>query len=451
MNEEIQFDDNNSSSIQSTDDKNAESKLRFPYVVIVILFLFIAFLLYFYFVLIKPENLFSKVFKFQFSVLKNSIIHKSVDYDSIEYIVNSEFNTDGSEYLKNIDGLKYLFEIGYDSQSTNYKLDISSNINSLKGKDKIKYNEDITSSYYYYDQSIYLKPYINVIKTNTNGDSSDNTEKIIDLFEEVLFEVIDDVDINSVKRSIVTKKVKGQSLLAIQYSTSFDNETINDLLDKTVDNLLDSSIHPNFVNEVADNLNISREEAIEKISSYKNYNIKSKDIKFNYYLNLAFNNLVSFELEIDDIKFNVSYLSGYYFINLESDNLNCEISYNIKTGDVSGDLKFNYLKVDGIVNFDSIVMYDEKHNVIGNNIVIRFYDKSKDNEPFLIVDNDIKYLYNRNIEFFDSSDVISFNDANGDDITKSMYIKDKIIYESLYLVGVYVYDDLGIIPDEFVY
>ena len=442
-------------------DKN-EAKLRFPLVVVVIFIVFIVFMFIYYFVLITPKNLFNKALKAQVGGIIDMVsLNGDSEYTSRNYKIKTTVNTKGDnlsqkESVLFLDGLEYNFELGRDIKNGNMSLNILSNVSDFENVDKMQHEENLDSTYYYYNQSIYAKASDTILKTNTHGDNSENTNEIFDLLKEGLYEMIDLIDVNKVDRSIATKSVKNQSLLAIRFNTEFTNDEINKIFQSTIDNLLDNSKHPEFVKKFADNLDITEEQAKETINGLKNYKIKAKDIKLDYYLNLACTGLVAYELNVDDTIISISSFSGYYFIDIDSgDKFDVDLNLNTKTGDFDFKILLDNKKTYTYVLGKSNSILNEKYVPIGNDFVVEFYDEteknsSKKNEkPYLIVNSHIDFEYNTDIKFFDEKNVIPYEEGSVEDINEIEYTIEKLGYEFVYLLGLNVVNRTEITAPEF--
>lgn len=451
-------------SDSGNDNKNSgEAKLRFPFVVVVIFVVFIAFLFVYYFVLITPENLFAKALKGQMGGIIDMVsLSGDSEYTSRNYNVKMTVNTIGDnlsqkENVVFLDGLEYDFELGRDIKNGNISLNVLSNASDFENVDKMQHKESLDSTYYYYNQSIYAKASDAVLKTDTHGDNTENTGEIFGLIKEAVYEMIDLIDVNKVERSITSKPVKSQSLLAIQFSTEFTNDEINKIYQSTISNLLDNSKHPDFVKKLADNLDITEEQAKETIDGFKNHKIEAENIKLDYYINLACTGLVAYELTIDDTVISMSSLSGYYFIDVDNEDAKFDIDLNMntKTGDFDFKLLFDNDSTYTYVLGESKSILDDKYVPIGNDFVVEFYDETEKNssktndKPYLIVDTHIDYEYNTDIKFFDESSVIPFEQGSTEDLEEISYTIEKLGYEFTYLLGLNLVNRTDITAAEF--
>lgn len=454
--DEVVSDTNGSGSGES------ESKLRFPFVVILILTIFIVFLFIYYFVLITPEKLFAKALKMQMGGMIDVFISSDKsEYDSTRYKMKTVVETVGDnvqpkEYVTFLDGLEYNFDLGHDIKNGNYSLRFVSDVENFDNADRVQHHSNIDTMFYYYNRSIYFKPSDTVLKTDTNGDSAENTAEIFGLIKEAMYEAIDLIDVNKVSRTITSKKVKDQSLLAIKFNTEFTNAEINKILQTTIDNLLDNSKHPDFVKNFAENLDITEEQAKDTLIRFKEYVIRANNIKLNYYLNLACNSLVSYELTFDDSVISMSYLSGYYFIEVvNGDTFKLNVNFNSKTGDFDFDILLDNDATYAYVEGESKNVLDVEYVPIGNDLQIKFYEeatkgKSDRNEkPYLIINNHIDYIYNDEIEFFNEDNVLPIEQGSVEDLEEISYVIEKIGYEITYLLGLNVVNRTDVTAAEF--
>lgn len=436
------------SSNKSDNDGN-EAKLRFPFVVVIIFVVFVVFVFVYYFVLITPKNLFGKALKAQMGGVIDAIsLNEDNEYTSRNYKIKTTVNTKGEKLSEKesvifLDGLEYNFELGRDIKNGNISLNILSNVSDFENVDKMQHEENLDSTYYYYNQSIYAKASDAVLKTNTHGDNTENTGEVFGLFKEAIYEMIDLIDVNKVERSITSKSVKNQSLLAIRFNTEFSNDEINKLLQNTITNLLDNSKHQDFVKKFADNLDITEEQAKETLEGFKNYKINAKNVKLDYYLNLACTGLVAYELTVDDTIISMSSLSGYYFIDIDngSDKFDIDLNMNLKNGDFDFKIMFDNENTYSYILGESVNVLNDKYVPIGNDLVIEFYDETEKNsskrseKPYLIINNHTDYEYNTDIKFFDEKAVIPFEEGSTEDLEEISYTIEKLGYEFAYLLG----------------
>ena len=429
------------SSEATPSGNGTEGKLRFPLVVVLLLSIVIIFLFVYYFVLITPKNLFAKAMKAQINGMTSGLFTSESTYKTANYFIDSNFTSSNDSAVSFLNGLEYKFNLSHDVEKGNFGVDLVSNIDTLETNDRIEHNRSINSSFYYFDRAILVKVSDAILKTDTHGDSADNTEEFLNLINEAAYEAIDLVDVSKVKRTIETKKIKDQSLLAIRFNTKFDNAELNRIWQSAIDNLLDTSKHPEFVKSFAVNLDITEEQAIDTLKNFKNKKINIKDIELNYYLNLACNNLVAFELTIDGTSYMMSQLSGYYFFDIDTDGVDIDMSFNTKTSDFEGTLVLDNESTYSAVDFKSITNLNENYEKLGNEINFDFYgEKTKGSSkkasvPYLSVNAKITYEFDKEVNFFDSSKVVPFEQASMEDLEKLSYIVNKLEYELLYFVG----------------
>lgn len=418
-----------------------EGKLRFPLVVVLLLAIVIVFLFVYYFVLITPKNLFAKAMKAQIDGMTSGLFTNEVTHKTANYFIDSKFTTSNDSAISFLNGLEYKINLSQDVEKGNFGVDLISNVDTLETNDRIEHNQSINSSFYYFDRAILFKVSDAVLKTDTHGDSADNTSEFISLINEASYEAIDLIDVTKVKRTLETKKVKDQSLLAIRFNTKFDNAEINRIWQATIDNLLDSAKHPEFIKKLAVNLDITEEQAIDTVKNFKNKKINIKDMELNYYINLACNNLVAFELTIDGTSYMMSYLSGYYFFDIDTEGVDIDMLYNTKTTDFEGVLVLDNESTYSAVDFKSIANLNENYESVGNEINFDFYGEEtkgsskKASVPYLTVNAKISYEFDKEVEFFDSSKVVPIEQASMEDLEKLSYIVNKLEYELLYFVG----------------
>lgn len=418
-----------------------EGKLRFPLVVVLLLSIVIVFLFVYYFVLITPKQLFAKALKLQINGLTSGVFETEATHKTASYFIDSKFSASNDSSISFLNGLEYKIKIAQDVENGNFGVDLISNVDTLNTSDKIEHNENINSSFYYFDRSILFKVSDAVLKTDTHGDSADNTDEIIKLVNEAAYEAIDLIDVSKVKRTIETKKVKDQSLLAIRFNTKFDNAELNRIWQSTVDNLLDTAKHPDFIKNLAVNLDITEEQAIDTVKNLKNIKINQQSVELNYYINLACSNLVAFELTVDGTSYMMSYLSGYYFLDIDTDGVDIDLSFNTKTADFDGVLVLDNESTYSAVDFKSVTNLNENYEKLGNDINFKFYGEEtkgsskKASTPYLTVEANISYEFDKEISFFDSSKVVPIEQASMEDLEKLSYIVNKLEYELLYFVG----------------
>ena len=429
-------------SSEATPSSNGtEGKLRFPLVVVLLLSIVIIFLFVYYFVLITPKNLFAKAMKAQINGLTSGLFTNEATHKTASYFVDSRFTTPNDSAVSFLNGLEYKIKLSQDVEKGNFGVDLISNIDTLDTSDRIEHNQNINSSFYYFDRSILFKVSDAVLKTDTHGDSADNTGEFINLINEAAYEAIDLVDVTKVKRTIETKKVKDQSLLAIRFNTKFDNAELNRIWQATIDNLLDSTKHPEFIKKLAVNLDITEEQAIDTVKNFKNIKLNVKDVELNYYINLACNNLVAFELTVDGTSYMMSHLSGYYFLDIDTEGLDIDLSYNTKTSDFEGVHVLDNESSYSAVEFKSITNLNENYEKLGNEINFDFYGEEskgsskKASVPYLTVNAKISYEFDKEVSFFDSSKVVPIEQASMEDLEKLSYIVNKLEYKLLYFVG----------------
>lgn len=429
------------SSEATPSGNGTEGKLRFPLVVVLLLSIVIIFLFVYYFVLITPKNLFAKAMKAQINGMTSGLFTSESTYKTANYFIDSKFTSSDDSAVSFLNGLEYKFNLSHDAEKGNFGVDLISNIDTLETSDRIEHNRSINSSFYYFDRAILVKVSDAILKTDTHGDSADNTGEFLNLINEAAYEAIDLVDVSKVKRTIETKKIKDQSLLAIRFNTKFDNAELNRIWQSTIDNLLDTTKHPEFVKSFAVNLDITEEQAIDTIKNFKNKKINIKDVELNYYLNLACNNLVAFELTIDGTSYMMSQLSGYYFFDIDTEGLDIDMSYNTKTSDFEGVYILDNESTYSAVDFKSITNLNENYEKLGNEINFDFYGEEskgsskKASAPYLTVSAKISYEFDKEVSFFDSSKVIPIEQASMEDLEKLSYIVNKLEYELLYFVG----------------
>lgn len=454
--EETPSDDNSGSSGET------EGKLRFPFVVILILTIFIVFLFVYYFILITPEKLFAKALKMQMGGMIDAFVSsEESEYDSVRYKMKTVVETVGDnvqpkEYVTFLDGLEYNFDLGHDIKNGNYALRFVSDVENFDNADRVQHHSNIDTMFYYFNRSIYFKPSDAVLKTDTSGDSAENTAEIFGLIKEAMYEAIDLIDVNKVSRTIASKKVKDQSLLAIKFNTEFTNDEINKILQTTIDNLLDNSKHPDFVKSFAKNLDITEEQAMDTLIGFKEYVISANNIKLNYYLNLACNSLVSYELTIDDSVISMSYLSGYYFIEVvNGDAFELNINLNSKTRDFDFNVLLDNEATYAYVEGDSKNVLDVEYVPVGNDLQIKFYEEKtkgsseRNEKPYLIINNHIDYIYNDKIEFFNEDSVLPIEQGSPEDLEEISYVVEKIGYEITYLLGLNLVNRTNVTAAEF--
>ena len=204
------------SSDATPSGNGTEGKLRFPLVVVLLLLIVIIFLFVYYFVLITPKNLFAKAMKAQINGMTSGLFTNETTHKTANYFVDSKFTTSNDSAVSFLNGLEYKIKLSQDVEKGNFGVDLISNVDTLDTSDRIEHNQNINSSFYYFDRSILFKVSDVVLKTDTHGDSADNTGEFISLISEAAYEAIDLVDVTKVKRTIETKKVKDQSLLAVR-------------------------------------------------------------------------------------------------------------------------------------------------------------------------------------------------------------------------------------------
>lgn len=428
---------NNEENVQEPD-----GKLRFPLVVVLLLVIFIVFLFVYYFVLTTPKQLFGKALKQQISAITELLVpHGNENYDSAAYLMNTKFEASSNQNSNFLNGLEYKLNVSHDIKNGNFGVDLTSNIDSLSTKNQITYNQDIESSYYYYDNSILYKFSDNILKTDTSGDSANNTADIISLFDEVMYEAIDLIDVAKVNRSLETKKVRNQSLLAIKYSTSFDNTELNRIWSTTIDNILDTSKHADFVKKFAKELDITEAEALDKIKGYKDIKIESKNVTLDYYINLACNSLVALELNVDGTVISISYMGDHYFVDINNDELDIDLNYNVLFAELDGTIVIDNEEAYSYIVVDTNVSLNDSYEKINSNINIDFYGENskgsstKMDKPYLSIKNNIVYEYGKEVTLFDTSKVIDIENASQEDKNKLDYIKEKFNYDFGYLYG----------------
>lgn len=447
----------NTSEVTSTESIKDESdgKLRFPLVVVLLLIVVVVFLFIYYFVLITPQNLFSKALKAQINGLTSELFVSGDEHKTVQYLIDSKFEATQDGYVNFLNGLEYKFNLSHDIKNGNYGLTVLSNIDTLNTAEKIEHNQNINSSFYYYDRSILYKFSENVLKTDTHGDSGENISDIMSLIRDVAYEAVDLIDVDKVERRIETKKIKDQSLLAIRFSTSFDNSEINRIWQTTIDNMLDNNMHPDFIKKLADNLDITEDQAKETVNSFKNINIDSKEIKLDYYLNLACNNLVAFELSIDNVKVLMSYLSGYYFLEVDTAGVDIDFDYNYKTSDFTGEIELNNKDTYSLVEFESIAKFNDLHEKVGNEFNVKFYDEKtkgsseKKVNPYLTINSNVMCEYDKDLTFFDKTKVVPLENASVEDLEKLSYMINKIKYELFYMIGLNTMNRTEVTPRMF--
>jgi hypothetical protein len=197
INQEVSNSSDSGVSNSSGGDNKNDAKLRFPILVVVILVIFIIFMFIYYFVLITPENLFNKALKAQIGGIVE-VVSLSGDskYSSRGYKLKTSVKTKGEglsekESVVFLDGLEYNFDLQRDIKNGNLSLNVLSNVVDFENVDKMQHEKNLDSTYYYYNQSIYAKASNDILKTDTHGDTSENTLEIFNLIKEASFELID--------------------------------------------------------------------------------------------------------------------------------------------------------------------------------------------------------------------------------------------------------------------
>ena len=136
----------------------------------------------------------------------------------------------------------------------------------------------------------------------------------------------------------------------------------------------------------------------------KSFNVLSKDtqsVKFNYYTNISFSNLICLEMITDSGVFSLSYLNDYYFINYKSnseDNIfDVDLTFNFDNLDLFGNILIDNDNAYSRITFDSEYEIDNKTYKLAKNTVNALVYDSKDGKPYMGITVNMSHGYDEKI------------------------------------------------------
>lgn len=434
--------------LSKTEEEVRNAKLRFPIIVTVLVAIFLILILLYCFVFTTPDKVYTKILKTsvdkivglvdfhntsdEFTNTEASIIFdtKSVDFES-------------KDILSHIDGLTYKVKFNRDNKNKNFEFILSDNIKDLDGKSLFKYGEPINSKMYYIDSNIYSKLSKNYISVRSNTDKNEN-ESVFNVVSEYLYEVINNLNIDKVERDFTTKKVNDQTLLAVKYQLKYDNADLKKLSEVITNNILDTGKHPDFIKKLSNLTDMDEKTIKDSIKSLSALTENTKNVEFNYYVNISFTNLICLEMITDNGVFSLSYLNDYYYIDYESKDksVDLDLTYNFDNLDTYGTISIDsdagktYLTIDSNYELD-----DEMYKLYKNNIIVNVYD-DKGKKPYMSITIDLKHDYTDKTSSLKNIKSIKREEASDEDISILEYNQQKISYELSYLLMLFTQNKL---------
>lgn len=445
--------DNGNVVLSKTEEEFKNAKLKFPVVFSILIFVFLIVFIVYYFVITNPSNSYSKILKksvdrivslinFNDSTnqFSNSEISLSIDTKSVDF--------NNKDELAYIDGLKYTVNFNRDNENNNFEFMLKDNLDGLAGASQFTFSNPVKSNLYYMGANIYAKPSNDFIAVRSNlGNKEDDS--IYSLVSEYLYEVIDNLNIDKVSRKFARKQVDGQTLLAIKYELDYNSSDIEKLSEKMNEIILDESKHKDFIKKLSNFTDMDETTIKNVVLSLGNLSKNTDTIKFNYYMNVSFTNLICMEMITDSGVFSLSYLNGYYFIDYkDSDNtVKFNLVVNFENFDIFGDIVVDTKDGYSHLVIDSNYELDDKLFKLSKNVItLKAYDKDSD-KPYMSITADINHNYEEKIIKQDSIKSINRDSASAEDIQLLEYASSKVTYELSYLMVLFTKNKLGNVKD----
>ncbi len=434
--------------LSKTEEEVRNVKLRFPIIVTVLVTIFLILILLYCFVFTTPDKVYTKILKTSVDKIVGLVDFHNTSNEFTNTEANIVFDTksvdfDSKDILSHIDGLIYKVKFNRDNKNKNFEFVLTDNIKDLDGKTSFKYGESVNSKMYYVDSNIYSKPSKEFISVRSIVGESEN-ESVFNVVSEYLYEVINNLNIDKVERNFTTKKVNDQTLLAVRYQLKYDNSDLKKLSEVTTNNMLDTGKHPDFIKKLSNLTDMDEKTIKDTIKSLTALTENTKNVEFNYYVNISFTNLICLEMITDNGIFSLSYLNDYYYINYESKDKSvvANLTYNFDNLDTYGTISIDsndaktYLTIDSNYELD-----DEMYKLSKNNIVVKVYD-DKDKKPYMSITVDLKHDYTEKTSELKNIKSIKREEASVEDIEVLEYNQEKISYELSYLLMLYTQNKL---------
>lgn len=434
--------------LSKTEEEVRNAKLRFPIIVTVLVTIFLILILLYCFVFTTPDKVYTKILKTSVDKIVGLVDFHNTSDEFTNTEANIVFDTksvdfDSKDILSHIDGLTYKVKFNRDNKNKNFEFVLTDNIKDLDGKTSFKYGEPINSKMYYVNSNIYSKPSKDFISVRSKVEKNEN-ESVFNVVSEYLYEVINNLNIDKVERNFTTKKVNDQTLLAVRYQLKYDNSDLKKLSEVTTNNMLDTGKHPDFIKKLSNLTDMDEKTIKDTIKSLSALTENTKNVEFNYYVNISFTNLICLEMITDNGIFSLSYLNDYYYINYESKDKSvvANLTYSFDNLDTYGTISIDskdaktYLTIDSNYELD-----DELYKLSKNNIVVKIYD-DKDKKPYMSITVDLKHDYTEKTSGLKNIKSIKREEASVEDIEILEYNQEKISYELSYLLMLYTQNKL---------
>lgn len=434
--------------LSKTEEEVRNAKLRFPIIVTVLVTIFLILILLYCFVFTTPDKVYTQILKTSVDKIVGLVDFHNTSDEFTNTEANIVFDTksvdfDSKDILSHIDGLTYKVKFNRDNKNKNFEFVLTDNIKDLDGNTSFKYGESVNSKMYYVDSNIYSKPSKDFISVRSKVEKNEN-ESVFNVVSEYLYEVINNLNIDKVERNFTTKKVNDQTLLAVRYQLKYDNSDLKKLSEVTTNNMLDTGKHPDFIKKLSNLTDMDEKTIKDTIKSLSALTENTKNVEFNYYVNISFTNLICLEMITDNGIFSLSYLNDYYYINYESKDKSvvANLTYNFDNLDTYGTISIDsedaktYLTIDSNYELD-----DEMYKLSKNNIVVKVYD-DKDKKPYMSITVDLKHDYTEKTSDLKNIKSIKREEASVEDIEVLEYNQEKISYELSYLLMLYTQNKL---------
>ena len=434
--------------LSKTEEEVRNAKLRFPIIVTVLVTIFLILILLYCFVFTTPDKVYTKILKTSVDKIVGLVDFHNTSDEFTNTEANIVFDTksvdfDSKDILSHIDGLTYKVKFNRDNKNKNFEFVLTDNIKDLDGKTSFKHGESVNSKMYYIDSNIYAKPSKDFISVRSKVGKNEN-ESVFSVVREYLYEVINNLNKDKVERNFTTKKVNGQTLLAIRYQLKYDISDLKKLSEVTTNNMLDTAKHPDFIKKLSNLTDMDEKTMKDTIKSLSTLTENTKNVEFNYYVNISFTNLICLEMITDNGIFSLSYLNDYYYINYESKDKSvvANLTYNFGNLDTYGTISIDSKDAKTYLTIDSNYELDDKmYKLSKNNIVVKVYD-DKDKKPYMSIIVDLKHDYTEKTSGLKNIKSIKREEASVEDIEVLEYNQEKISYELSYLLMLYTQNKL---------
>ena len=425
-----------------TQEEVRNAKLRFPFIVSILLVVFIILFVVYYFVFTTPKKMFTKLLTVSVDRIVNLIDYTNSSDEFTNTDINVTLDTksvdfDSKNEFSYFDNLTYKINFNRDNKNKNFEFKLRDNLDTLSDKESFTFNKTLNSNMYYMGSNIYAKPGNDFIAVRSKLGSSEE-DTVFTLVAEYLNEVIGNINLEKVTRGFATKKVNNQTLLAMKYSLDYNNTDLQKLNENVVNNILDTSKHPEFIKKFANLVDMDEKVVIDLIKSVNELSKDTESLKLNYYTNISFTNLICLEMITDSGVFSLCYLNDYYFItfksNSEKDIFDLDLAFNFNNLDLFGTILIDNDNTYSRITFDSKYEIDNKTYKLSKNTINALVYDSKDAEkPYMGITINMSHGYDEKIIKEDSIKSINREDASSEDIAAIEYIKDKTSYELTYL------------------